>query len=150
MSETFTTFITDAPTRTLDGTELVPLVTSIPDTEQNTLANIISYITTPTSVNLSYADNGNTLSVGPTIYYVTMSGDGDIGITLPASSATTNVILTFVTIYELDEGGLNINANGGDNIQGVGSTYNIPGSGGNVQLLSDGTGNWWVLNNYYA
>jgi hypothetical protein len=148
MSETFTTFVTDAPTRTLDGTELVPLVVS--DTEQNTLANIAEYINAPPSQNLSYP-GPYTLGTSTGIYYVTMSGDGTFSAYLPTSASMTNRTLTFVTVNNVDEGGLNLWPNGSDQIQngGGGSAYFITGNGNNsVSILSDGVGNWWITSQY--
>jgi hypothetical protein len=149
MSEKFTSFIQGAPTRTLDGTELVPLVTSVPNTQQNTLANIALFIQAPVSENLTSANNGDTLGIDASIYYVTMDYEG-YDVVLPTSASMTNRTLIFITVSVTDEGGVNIYANGDDTIQGSGSSYTISGSGGNVTMLSDGQGNWWVLNTYYA
>ena len=146
MSETFTAFIADAPTRTLDGTELVPLVTDVPDTEQQTLADIAAYINVPSSQNLSYP-GPYTLGTTNTVYYVTMSGDGTFSAYLPASSLMTNRTITFITTNEIDEGGLDIYPNGGDQIQngGSGALFGIPGYGNfAVSMISDGAGNWWI------
>ena len=152
MSETFTTFISSASTRTLDGTELIPLITSVPNTEQNTLNNISLFISAPASQNLTNSNDGDTLDTTYGIYYATLSPDGEYNIYLPTSASMTNRTLTFIAIESADEGGLNILPNGdtSDQIQqaGTGEPFTIGGNGGSVQLLSDGQGNWWIASSY--